>query len=116
PASINGIGMALFDLIGSLDIIARAHGVDEALRVLSAAHHHLQQTVAPKSGGEVRQRYIAIIDRGDWFAPARAPLDAAVAKAQDKVSGAVRLKVFEGRCEIVSCQPSKPSKKLSVLA
>jgi argininosuccinate synthase len=116
PAAINGIAMPLADLVGSLDIIARAHGVVDALRVLSAAHRQLQQTVTPKAGDDLRQRYASIIDRGEWFSPERADLDAAVTKAQDKVSGSVRLKLFQGGSEIVSCQPSKPPKKLTVIA
>jgi len=116
PVAINGIVMPPLDLIGSLDIIARAHAVDDPLRVLSAAHRHLQHAVAPSDGDEVRQRYVAILDRGDWFAPARAALDASVAKTQDRVAGAVRLKLFRGECEIVSCQPSKPPRTLTVTA
>src|SRR5262249_49698959 len=85
PAAINGIAMPLADLVSSLDIIARAHAVIDALRVLSTAHRHLQQTVAPKAGDDLRQRYAAVIDRGEWFSPERAELDAAVTRAQDKV-------------------------------
>jgi argininosuccinate synthase len=115
PVAINGIAMPLLDLIGSLDIIARAHALDDSLRVLSEAHRRLQETIAPASADELRQRYIAIIDRGDWFIPARHTLDSAITKVQDRVSGSVRLKLFQGGCELVSCQPAK-SKTLPVIA
>jgi argininosuccinate synthase len=115
PVAINGIVMPLLDLIGSLDIIARAHAPDEALRVLGAAHRHLQQAVAP-AADELPQRYVAIIDRGEWFTPVRQTLDSAVAKGQDRVSGSVRLKLFQGSGEIVSCQPAKSPKNLTIIA
>jgi argininosuccinate synthase len=116
PVAINAIPMPPLDLIASLDIIARAHALADALRVLSAAHQRLQQTTAPAAADELRRQYVTMIDRGDWFAPARQTLDSAVAKVQDRVSGIVRLKLFQGGCEIVSCQPTKSPKHLTVIA
>lgn len=117
PVAINKIPMPLLDLIGSLDIIARAHGIALALEVLSTAHEHLQQAVAPKADAEARRRYIAILESGEWFGAERPKLDAAIAKTQERVSGIVRLKLFQSGCEIVSCQPTKSSKKkLTVIA
>ena len=116
PVAINGIVMPPVDLIRSLEIIARAHALDEALQLLSTAHHHLQQTVAPHGADDLRRRYVGLIERGDWFAPARRTLDDAVARSQERVSGTVTLKLFEGGCEISGCQLSPPSKRLPVIA
>ena len=117
PVAINRISMPLLDLISSLGIIARAHGIPDALQILSTAHDHLQQAVTPKADGDVRRRYIAILDSGEWFGAERQKLDGAIAKTQERVSGTVRLKLFQAGCEIVSCQATKSSKKkLTVIA
>lgn len=107
PVGLNGIPMPLLDLLGSLEIITRAHGVGAA-SVLNAAHADLQQVVAPDRGDDLRSRYVALIDSGDWFAPARASLDADVGRLQDKVNGRVRLQLESGRCRIVDRTPAKP--------
>ena len=105
PVAINGIPMPLLDLIGSLDLIAAAHGVGRvqgletpAAAVLSTAH----QAVETEAANELlSRRYAEVIESGDWFTSERETLDANVARAQDRVSGIVRLKLFRGACEIV---------------
>ena len=113
PVALNGIAMPLLDLLGSLEIIARAHRVG-APRVLDAAHADLQQAVAPGRGDDLQRRYVGVIDRGDWFAPERAALDADVAKLQDRVNGTVRLRLADGACEIVDRKPAKSARKLTL--
>ena len=116
PVAINGIVMPPTDLIRSLEIIARAHGIDETLTVLNAAHSHLQQSVGPDGSDEVLREYLALIDRGDWFTPARSGLDRAVAVGQTPVCGTVRLKLFRGASELNHVERVPSSKRLTVLA
>ena len=115
PVSLNGIAMPLLDVLGSLAIIAGSHGVNAA-RVLNDAHADLQRTIVPGKGEDLPRRYLEIVDSGRWFDPAREALDAHVAKLQDKVSGAVRVKLYGGACEIVDRKQAKPARKLPVIA
>jgi argininosuccinate synthase len=114
PISLNGIVMPLLDVLGSLAIIAGSHGVNPA-RVLTEAHADLQRAIVPGKGEDLPRRYLEIVDSGRWFDPAREALDAQVAKIQDKVSGAVRLTLYGGRCEIVDRKQAKPARKLPVI-
>ena len=105
PVAINAIPMPLLDLIGSLDIIAAAHGVGRlqgletpAAAVLSAAHRAIETEGANE---HLSRRYAELIECGDWFTSERETLDASIAHAQDRVAGIVRLKLFKGACEIV---------------
>ena len=105
PVAINAIPMPLLDLVGSLDIIAAAHGVGRchgletpAATVLSAAHRAVEAQAADE---HLSRRYADVIESGDWFTSEREALDANVARAQERVSGIARLKLFRGACEIV---------------
>jgi len=116
PAALNGIVMPLLDVIGSLAIIAGSHRVDPAC-VLSDAHADLQRAIAPGEREELSRRYREVIETGRWFDPVREALDRQIAKAQEKVSGAVRLKVFDGRCEIIDREAaSAPVKTVPLVA
>jgi argininosuccinate synthase len=115
PTGLNGIVMPLQDVLGSLAIIAGSHGVNPA-RVLNEAHGDLQHAIMPGKGEDLPRRYLQIVDSGRWFDPSRETLDAQVAKLQDKVSGAVRVKLYRGRCEIVDRKQAKPARKLPVIA
>jgi argininosuccinate synthase len=115
PAAINGIEMPLVDLISSLGTIAAAHGVGRveapsptsvafetpAAVVLHAAHRALQARLLDDEGFEpfaavVRREYPRLIADGRWFSPLREALDAFVNRAQEQVTGAVRMKLFKG--------------------
>jgi argininosuccinate synthase len=117
PTAINGIVMPLVDLIGSLDILARAHGVGHtdrlvtpALLVLDAAHRHLQTwTVAGDADAlsrDVSRRYADAVDDGLWFSPLCEALEADVESVQQRVNGAVRMKLFKGELVLVECRPA----------
>lgn len=119
PVAINAIAMPLLDLVGSLDIIAGAHGVGRfdgletpAAAVLSAAHRAVEPAL---DHDDLRRQYAEMIDAGAWFAPARQTLDAEVARLQERVTGIVRLKLFKGGCDIVE-RRSAPAKTLTVIA
>ncbi|HZP48536.1 MAG TPA: argininosuccinate synthase domain-containing protein [Vicinamibacterales bacterium] len=115
PAALNGIAMPLLDLLGSLAIIAGAHRVDAA-RVLNDAHADLQQAIVPGKGEDLPRRYREIVERGRWFDPGREALDAQAARLQDKVSGAVRLRLIDGRCEIIDRKQAKAGRRLSIVS
>ena len=116
PVAINGIVMPLADLIRSLEIIARAHGIDETLRVLNAALSHLQRAMRSDESAEIRGRYLALLDRGDWFTPVRGELDRTVAEGQAFVCGTVHLKLFRGASELSHVERPPASRRLTVLA
>jgi len=113
PSAVNGIAMPLVDLIGSVDIIAGAHGVGRldrletpGARVLHAAHQHLQTATLAvevrRFAAAVARDYRDIIAAGTWFGPLRHVLDAAVEALDERLSGVVRLKLFKGACDTVA--------------
>jgi argininosuccinate synthase len=125
PTAINGIAMPFVDLIGSLTIIAGAHGVGRidmvenrlvgiksrevyeapAAVVLHAAHKEVQKLVTTRDldrfARGVSLQYADIVYGGLWFSPLRQALDAFVDNVQERVTGIVRLKLFKGDCRIV---------------
>jgi argininosuccinate synthase len=119
PIAINGVAMPLMELIESLRTIAGAYGVgridsvenrviDEAPDsvVLHLAHNELQRLVttaeAARFSRSVSLEYAEIVRKGLWYSPLREALDAYIAKTQERVSGAVRLKLSNGDCRVVS--------------
>jgi argininosuccinate synthase len=46
-------------------------------------------------------RYAELVYFGKWFTPLREALSAFVAKTQERVTGAVRVKLFKGNCAVV---------------
>jgi argininosuccinate synthase len=47
------------------------------------------------------QRYAELVYYGLWFTPLREALDAFVAKTQERVTGAARVKLYKGNCSVV---------------
>jgi argininosuccinate synthase len=125
PVTINGVPMALVELIGSIETIAGAHGVGRvdmvenrlvgiksreiyeapAAVVLHAAHKELEKLVTPRDLERVKhdmgRLYADLVYNGLWFTPTREAIDAFTAKVQERVSGVVRVKLFKGTCSIV---------------
>lgn len=125
PVAINGVTLSLVELISSLETIAGAHGVgridllenrlgDTKSReiyeapagvALHAAHSELQKYVTPRElarlASEVGVRYADLVYTGDWYSPTREAMDALVAKVQERVTGAIRLKLFKGDHRVV---------------
>ena len=117
--AINGIAMPLVDLIGTLDILAGAHGVGKsdglespAAIVLHVAHTDLQALTitgeADTFSQNVSRQFAEIIERGSWFTPLRESLQAYVDRIQGDVSGVVRLELFKGDCVIVDRRTALP--------
>ncbi len=125
PVAINGVSLSLVELISSLDTIAGAHGVgridllenrlgDTKSReiyeapagvLLHAAHSELQKYVTPRElarlASDVGVRYADLVYNGQWYSPTREAMDALVAKVQERVTGAIRLKLYKGDHRVV---------------
>jgi argininosuccinate synthase len=114
PTGINGVAMPWLDLVDSLEILARAHGVGPSpLVALDVAHQALEKTTisgeAERFAERIADEYFRMLHDGSWFSPMRHALDAYVDKIQERVGGIVRLKLFQGECTVVECQVSTPS-------
>jgi argininosuccinate synthase len=114
PTGINNVAMPWADLVGSLDVIARAHGVGPSpLVLLHVAHHALQKAAisndAERFGAQIAAEYLRILRDGSWFSSMRPALDAYVDKTQERVGGVVRLKLFNGACTVVDAKVTAPS-------
>lgn len=125
PTAVNGVAMPLIDIIGTIGMIAGSHGVGRldvadaraareigeapAAAVLHAAHIELQRLVNAKDAAKfsriVSREYADVVERGAWFSPLREALDAYVDRMQERVSGAIRIKLFKGGSRIVGRKP-----------
>ena len=118
PVGVNGVTMPLLDLIGSLGIIAGAHGVS-SLAALHASHDALEKAVIAKPGEfsspRIAAPYLRVLRDGAWFSPARQALDVGADAVQQQVSGVVRLTLFDGACAVGEVH-AEASPKTIVLA
>ena len=120
PVAINGVPMALTELIESLSIIAGQHGVGRitagesdvagtrsrrvceapAAVVLHAAHAALEAVALPREltrhAHDGAAEYAHLVWNGRWFTAAREARDASNAKAQENMTGSVRMTLFKG--------------------
>ena len=104
PVAANGVEMDLIELPESLEIIAAAQGVS-GIAALADAHGAVQRRVQPAalaaSMDAKRHEYAMLVDSGRWFTPERQEIDAAMAALQADVTGAARLKLLNGTCEVI---------------
>jgi argininosuccinate synthase len=118
PVGVNGVTMPLLDLLGSLGIIAGAHGV-ASLAALHTSHDALEKAAVAKPGRfsspRIAEEYLRVLRSGGWFTPARVQLDADADAVQQLVTGVVRLKLFDGDCGVADVQVAT-SPKTIVLA
>jgi argininosuccinate synthase len=125
PIAINGVSMSLVELIGSLETIAGAHGIGRidmlenrlggtksreiyeapAAVLLHAAHKELQTYVTSRElarlAGDLGVKYADLVYNGLWYSPMREAIEALVGKVQERVTGAIRLKLFKGDFRVV---------------
>jgi argininosuccinate synthase len=125
PTGVSGIAMPMPELIVSLATIAGTHGVGRvdmmenrvvgiksrevyeapAAVVLHTAHRELEAFVIPRDLQRVKRQlaptYADLVYNGLWFTPTREALDAFVAKAQERVTGSIRMKLWKGECRVV---------------
>jgi argininosuccinate synthase len=75
-----------------------------SLAALHTAHDALERAAVaargPYASPQIGELYHAILRRGEWFTAARQTLDANADAVQQRVSGTVRLTLFEGNCAV----------------
>jgi argininosuccinate synthase len=122
PKRIDGVAYGAVELVTKLNEIGGRHGVGRCDLVenrlvgmksrgvyetpggtiLYTAHRELESICLDRETLHykdlVAQRYAELVYYGQWFTPLREALDAFVAKTQETVTGAVRLKLFKGSC------------------
>jgi argininosuccinate synthase len=125
---INGVHMRLIETIDSLSTIAGEHGVGRLDRikvrtdgkrsralyeapaavVLHLAHAELWRYVSSESQQRfdtaVSAAYVEAIDRGEWFDPLRAGIDAYVDATSQQMTGTIRVRLFKGAAQVVGRQ------------
>ena len=125
PVAVNGVPMSALEAIESVATIAGHHGVGRidmienrvvgiksrevyeapAAVVLQMAHRDLESLVVTKDLARVKHalsiEYADLVYKGLWFSPVRTAIDAFVADVQQRVTGAIRLKLFKGSCRVV---------------
>jgi argininosuccinate synthase len=118
PVGVNGVTMPQLDLLGSLGIIAGAHGVS-SLAALHTAHDALERAAVSEPGKfsspHIADAYVELLRAGRWFSPERRALDAEADAVQRRVSGVVRLTLFQGDCAIAGVEVA-PVPRTIVLA
>ncbi|MEW6356416.1 MAG: argininosuccinate synthase [Planctomycetota bacterium] len=79
--------------------------------ILHEAHRALESITLDRETSHykalVAQKYAEMVYFGQWFTPLREALDAFVDKTQERVTGAVRVKLIKGRCEAVGVKAPK---------
>ena len=125
PVAVNGVAMALVELIEAVGTIAGHHGVGRidmvenrllgikvrevheapAAVVLHAAHRELERFVTTRELDRLCRQmgaaYGELVYNGQWFTPAREALDAFVSAVQQRVTGEVRVRLFRGDCQVI---------------
>jgi argininosuccinate synthase len=125
PVAINGVALSPVELINSLETIAGAHGIGRidmlenrlggtksreiyeapAAVLLHAAHNELQKYVTPpdldRLALQLGNQYADLVYNGLWYTPTREAVDAFVVKVQERVTGAIRVKLFKGDYRVV---------------
>lgn len=125
PTAIDGVPMALHELVGVMNRRVGAHGFGrldmvENRRVgiksretyeapgalaLIAAHQDLEALCLERDLAHEKQRlegrYADLVYDGQWYSPLKASLDAFVDASQEFVTGEVRLRLSPGSCHVV---------------
>src|SRR5204863_2341595 len=128
PVSVNGMRLGPVDLIAVLNAIGGKHGVgvvdlvEDRLvgmksrgvyetpggSLLYAAHSELEQLVLDRrtlaAKDLIAPRYADLVYEGRWWTTEREAYDAFVAVTQERVTGAVTLRVYKGSIAVVGRQ------------
>jgi argininosuccinate synthase len=128
PLRLNGKRMSFLSIIESLNRIAGRHGIGRtdliedrtvgiksreiyeapAAWVLLRAHNELESVVLDKDTLNfkeiVKLRYANLAYQGLWFSRLKKSLDAFVNVSQEKVTGAVKLKLYKGNITVMKRQ------------
>ncbi|MCD5401946.1 argininosuccinate synthase [candidate division NPL-UPA2 bacterium] len=101
----NGIGRV--DMIENRRVGIKSREIYEcpAGTILYSAHQALESLILDREMGHfqraISQKYGQLVYDGLWFSHLREALDAFLNESQKNVAGTVRLKLCQGRCEVV---------------
>ena len=101
----NGIGR--LDMVENRFIGMKSRGVYETPggTIMLAAHRGMESITLDRGAmhlkDELMPKYASLIYNGFWFSPEREMLQAAIDHSQQKVSGAVRVKLYKGNVTII---------------
>src|SRR5881392_2358071 len=101
-------GIGRLDLVENRFVGMKSRGVYETPggTILQAAHRGIESLCLDRGAmhlkDELMPRYAELIYNGFWFSPEREMLQAAIDKSQEKVEGAVRLKLYKGNARTVA--------------
>ena len=125
PVAVDGEPLGAVELLTHLNEVGGAHGVGRADLVenrlvgmksrgvyetpggtiIYTAHQGLEQVCLDRDTLHYKQvvahRFAELVYYGKWFTPLREALSAFVAQTQERVTGAVRIKLFKGNCTVV---------------
>jgi argininosuccinate synthase len=125
PVAINGVGYDPVALIFKLNEIGGKHGVGRVDivenrlvgmksrgvyetpggTILYEAHHALETITLDRDTLHYKQmlagRYAELVYNGQWFTPLKEAMDAFVDKTQERVTGAVKVKLYKGSAQTV---------------
>nr|WP_272919340.1 argininosuccinate synthase domain-containing protein [Amycolatopsis rubida] len=114
PVAVDGETVSVAEAVQRLGHRAGAHGVGRfeladgydapGAAVLIAAHQELESVMLDRDLARfkrgVDRRWAELVHDGLWFSPLREPLDAFVRRAQERVSGEVRLVLHAGSATV----------------
>jgi len=125
PVTINGESFSPADFLDYLNKIGSRHGIGRidivenrfvgiksrgvyetpGGTILNIAHRALETITMDREVMHLRDslipRYAELVYYGFWFAPEREALQTFMDKAQENVSGEVKLKLYKGQCMVV---------------
>jgi argininosuccinate synthase len=125
PVAINGAGYDPVALIFKLNEVGGKHGVGRVDivenrlvgmksrgvyetpggTILYEAHHALETITLDRDTLHYKQmlagRYAELVYNGQWFTPLKEAMDAFIDKTQERVTGAVKVKLYKGTAQTV---------------
>ena len=125
PVALNGAGYDPVALIFKLNEIGGKHGVGRVDivenrlvgmksrgvyetpggTILYEAHHALETITLDRDTLHYKQmlagRYAELVYNGQWFTPLKEAMDAFIDKTQERVTGAVKVKLYKGTAQTV---------------
>ncbi len=128
PTGVNGEPLAAVALVEQLNVLAGRHGVGRidmienrlvgiksreiyevpGLSVLIIAHQALESLTLTRDVTHykrgIEETYAQLVYNGLWFSPLKAALDGFIHTTQQRVTGAVRIKLFKGTATVVGRQ------------
>jgi len=110
-AGKNGIGRA--DIVENRYVGIKSRGVYETPggTVLHIAHRAIESITLDREVMHLRDslmpKYAELVYYGYWFSPERKMLQTMIDETQNNVTGAVRLKLYKGNCQVVGRKSPK---------